>query len=190
MHRSLWLLCALAILLAGCGASSHGQQTTSGPGAAATGRKGRAPDFRISVYQGGDVLGGKRTVRFSEVFRNRRPVVLNFWGATCPPCKAEMPAFESLSKEYAGRVIFVGVDVGPLTGYGSHLDARTLLRQLHITYPAAYAVDSAPLKVFDVVALPTTVFLSRDGRVVEVHSGSISRQQLEAGVRQLLGKLG
>jgi hypothetical protein len=39
---------------------------------------GGALDFTITAYQGEDVLGGQ-IVKFSRVFENGKPVVLNFW---------------------------------------------------------------------------------------------------------------
>jgi hypothetical protein len=36
------------------------------------------PDFEMVAYQGQKVLGGSRT-RFSEVFKQGRPIVLKFW---------------------------------------------------------------------------------------------------------------
>lgn len=36
------------------------------------------PDFEMVAYQGQKVLGGSRT-KFSQVFKQGRPVVLNFW---------------------------------------------------------------------------------------------------------------
>lgn len=36
------------------------------------------PDFEMVAYQGQTVLGGSRT-RFSKVFEQGKPVVLNFW---------------------------------------------------------------------------------------------------------------
>ena len=48
-------------------------------------------------------------------------VVFNFWATWCKPCIAEMPAFDSLHRAYAGRkvrVVFVSLD------FISQLDRR------------------------------------------------------------------
>jgi len=43
-----------------------------------------------------------------------KPVVVNFWASWCGPCKAEAPALAQISRRYAGKVQFVGVDVADL----------------------------------------------------------------------------
>ena len=163
----------LAVALAACG------------GAPAPTPASAAPDFPLVAYQGGEVLGG-REATFAAVFRQGRPVVLNFWAGRCPPCQAEMPAFQRVADEYAGQVIFVGVDVGSFTSLGTHDDARFLLRDLGIRYPAAYAVDASPLRLYHVVNMPTTIFLSPEGRIVQRVGGVLTEAQLRDGVQQLV----
>ena len=72
--------------------------------------------------------------------------MLNYFAGACAPCTAEMPGFETAYESSAGKVLIVGLDVGPFTGLGSHEDAARLLRQLAIRYPAAYAVDDSALR--------------------------------------------
>ncbi len=85
-------------------------RSASSPQPAAT----RSTDFALVAYQGQDVLGGDR-VRFSHVLGDGRPVVLNFFAGACAPCSQEMPGLQRVADGYRGRVIFVGVDVGPFS---------------------------------------------------------------------------
>jgi thiol-disulfide isomerase/thioredoxin len=142
------------------------------------------PDFGLVSYQGDDLLGGHET-SFANVFAHGEPVVLNFWAGLCPPCRAEMPAFQRVADEYAGKVIFVGVDVGPYIGLGSQDDARRLLDELGIQYPAAYAADASPLQLYEVLSMPTTLFLTADGRLVHKQSGLLLETQLRTRVEAL-----
>ncbi len=142
-------------------------------------------DFSIVAYQGDDLLGGKQS-KFTDVFRQKKPVVLNFWAGQCPPCRAEMPEFQKVADEYEGKVIFVGIDVGPFTGLGNHDEARRLLDELGIKYPAAYAVDASPLQPFSVKAMPTTVYLTADGNVRSTVNGIVREAQLRSELDALL----
>ena len=135
------------------------------------------------AYQGEELLGGRETT-FSKIFIQGKPVVLNFWAGQCPPCRAEMPAFQKVADEFQGKVIFVGVDVGPFTGLGSHEDAQRLLAELRIRYPAAYAVDAAPLRLYNVRSMPTTVILGPNGQPLQQVDGMMFEQQLRQAVEK------
>ncbi len=142
------------------------------------------PDFPVVAYQGADLLGGNES-RFAHVFAQGQPIVLNFWAGLCPPCRAEMPTFQKVADEYSGKVIFVGVDVGPFVGLGSHDDARALLSHLGIRYPVAYAMDASPLRLYQVQGMPTTYFLSAEGKVVHKQTGALPEERLRTLVEAL-----
>lgn len=146
-------------------------------------------DFKIAAYQGEELLGG-REATFATVFAQGKPVVLNFWAGECPPCRAEMPAFQRAADEYRGRVVFVGVDVGPFTGLGSNDDARRLLRELRISYPAARALDAAPLRLYSVRGMPTTIFFSAKGQALDRVSGMMLEDQLRSRLQKLVAGAG
>ncbi|WP_421761354.1 thioredoxin [Devosia sp.] len=47
----------------------------------------------------------------AEVLRSSEPVLVDFWAEWCGPCKAMDPILEDLSRELAGRVKIVKLDV-------------------------------------------------------------------------------
>lgn len=145
-------------------------------------QKGGPPDFTMVAYQGQDVLGGHR-VDFAHLVGHGKPVVLNFWAGLCPPCRAEMPGFQGVYDNLGSKYMMVGVDVGPYVNLGSHSDARAFLRDHHITYPAAYAVNAAPVQRYAVRGMPTTVIFDANGNIVARHTGyfaaSAFRRQLQ-----------
>jgi thiol-disulfide isomerase/thioredoxin len=138
------------------------------------------------AYQGEDVLGG-RQLRLEQVLGQGRPVVLNFFAGQCPSCRAEMPEFQRVADSYSTKVVFLGVDVGPFTGLGSHEDARKLLRELRITYAAGYAVSDAPLRRYQVEAMPTTVIFDAGGNQVFHTSGVVAEAELRGQLQRLAG---
>ena len=144
-----------------------------------------APDFRFTLFQGEDVLGASE-MSLSEL--EGRPLVLNFWARFCTPCWSEMPELQSFYEEYEDRIQLVGVDVGQFTGLGSPKDAGRLLDSLGITYPAGYTDDARVVREYQIRAMPTTAFITADGKLFQTWTGSITREEVTAVVREMLGK--
>ena len=48
---------------------------------------------------------------FNELLQGAEPIVVDFNGIWCGPCRMIAPIFDELDKEYAGRAQFVSVDV-------------------------------------------------------------------------------
>jgi thioredoxin 1 len=46
-----------------------------------------------------------------EVLRVDLPVVVDFWAPWCGPCRTVTPVFEELARDYAGRLLFVKLNV-------------------------------------------------------------------------------
>lgn len=147
-----------------------------------------APDFTLNAYHGQEALGGE-TVQFSSLL-GKTPVVLNFWAGLCPPCRAEMPDFQALSQKYQGKVLIVGVDVGPFVGLGSEADGRKLVQELGITYPTGATRDSTVLRRYEVLGMPSTFFIRPDGVIVQKSLGLLNRQQMEEAFQKLLKESG
>jgi thiol-disulfide isomerase/thioredoxin len=173
----LWLLVlAFALLIVpACGPAGKGQSET--------------PDIAIVPYAPNAIFGNRpagEQLSTTLLFAPDLPVVLNLWGADCPPCRSEMPAFQAISDQYAGRVVVAGIDIGAFTGLGSHDAARALIDELGIHYPAAYAVDSAVLKTYGVSGLPATLFFAGNGELVEKYQGALTEVQLGGKVERLL----
>ena len=148
-----------------------------------------APDFRLTLYQGAEVLGADE-LEFSSIFRTGKPVVLNFWAGLCPPCRAEMPDFQEVYDELGGQFILLGLDIGPFTGLGSREDGRRLLRELGITYPAGTTFEEITVAEYRVRGMPTTVFLTAGGEIFDTHIGLLDRGTLRAKLASLLQETG
>ncbi|MCH7786856.1 MAG: TlpA family protein disulfide reductase, partial [Chloroflexi bacterium] len=145
---------------------------------------GSVAAFDVSLYQGQETLGGD-DINFADLLDSGKPVVLNFWGGDCPPCRAEMPAFQNVYENHEGELTFLGVDVGTFFGLGTRQDALDLLRELNITYPAG-ASNRTPIVNYSVTALPTTIFFGADGKAVQQVSGALSESRMESIVSAML----
>lgn len=144
-----------------------------------------APDFSLFMYQGADKVGGQE-INFSQAIAQGKPIVLNFWGGSCPPCRAEMPDIEEVSRRYDGRVLFLGLDVGPFLLLGTREEGRALLQELDITYPAGSTDNRDVLRDYTVTGLPRTVFIRSDGMIMRKWDGLLSESKLEELVEDLI----
>jgi cytochrome c biogenesis protein CcmG/thiol:disulfide interchange protein DsbE len=109
-----------------------------------------------------------------------RPVVLNFFASWCVPCRREMPDFEAVHDRLGNRVAFVGVN---------HQDQRPaaldLLEETGVTYPSGFDPRGTVAGAYGLFGMPTTIFISPDGRVLERRTGEMSKRELEATIRRL-----
>lgn len=133
-------------------------------------RSGAAPDFELVNVAGG-------SVRLSEL--RGRPVVVNFWGSWCPPCRAEIP---ELSKFAADNPDVALLGVAVRSGSGSVLAGKA--KSLGITYTV---LESTPavLAAWDVNVYPTTWVVDAKGEIGEVFVGGVNSRMLESAVAKL-----
>jgi thiol-disulfide isomerase/thioredoxin len=154
-------------------------------GSGGSGTLQAAPDFSLSFYQGEETLGGVE-LDLSDVTALGKPVVLNFWAGLCPPCRVEMPGFQRVHEARGNEITLLGIDVGPFTGLGSREDGLALLQQIGVTYPIASVSSARSVQAYRVVSMPTTVFITPDGRIVRRVSGAISEGRLSTLIDELI----
>jgi thiol-disulfide isomerase/thioredoxin len=110
-----------------------------------------------------------------------KPVVANFFASWCTACLAELPQFEAVHQRYRNDVQFLGINL-----QDSAAAARRLIADTGITYDIARDPNGSLFQSFDAFAMPTTVFLDAHGRVVELHSGDLTAEQLETTINEKL----
>ncbi len=120
--------------------------------------KGLAPDFALKSTNG-------KNLRLSE-YRGD-VVMINFWASWCGPCRQEMPLLEELFQEYEplGFTI-LGVNVEE-----NSADAKKLLKKIPVSFPILFDNTSTVSRLYDVVAMPSTVLVDRDGNMRYLHQG-------------------
>jgi len=108
-----------------------------------------------------------------------RPFVINLWATWCPPCRREMPMVIEVAEASGMPVLLVnqGESLPRVRSFlaAHRLSAKTIALDPWQRVAAATGAG----------ALPTTLFVARDGRIVNRHAGQISRAGLSAAMRDL-----
>jgi peroxiredoxin len=94
-------------------------------------------------------------------------VMLSFWASWCGPCRQEMPLLDQMHKRYSALgFTLLGVNVEANTK-----DAERWLADVPVSFPVLFDKESKVSKLYDVSAMPSTVFIDRKGNVRYLHRG-------------------
>jgi thiol-disulfide isomerase/thioredoxin len=106
------------------------------------------------------------------------PVVLNMWATWCKPCVKEMPAFDEVAAG-TDAVRIIGVNVADEAA-----DAEAFATELGVTYEQFTDPSGELSDAFAVTGLPATAFIDADGKVVEVHAGAFTADELRDAIAE------
>ncbi|HEX4977250.1 MAG TPA: TlpA disulfide reductase family protein [Nocardioides sp.] len=130
-------------------------------------------------------LGGGPAVDLSTL---KGPLVVNLWAQWCAPCRDELPFYQRLHEEGAGKVRVLGIDyLDPQPG-----GALALAEATGVTFPSLADPDGRLREVWRVRGLPGVLFVDEQGRVTNPDARPTYRviesyDQLTDLVREHLG---
>ncbi len=130
-----------------------------------------APDFTLA-----DVSG--QAVQLSTL--HGKVVVLNFWATWCGPCVREMPMFQDAQDRYTDRLVVLGVN----SEEKSSLVAE-FIQNLGIHYQILVDEFGAVSDLYQVLALPSTIFIDEQGIIRRQHTGVMSEDQFQVYLTQV-----
>ena len=109
------------------------------------------------------------------------PVVVNVWGSWCPPCRDEAPVLAEVSKEYEGRVQFLGIDI-----LDDRPSARAFIREYDWPYPSIFDPQGAIRDGLGYVGQPVTLIYDRGGDLTFEWQGTITEELLRREIDKVL----
>ena len=153
------LIVALLLLIAA--AATHGQE----PGSALDLHRLDGGSFALASLKG-------------------KVVVLDFWASWCIPCRSSFPFFDSLQHKFASQ----GLAVVGLTLEEDGDAVATFLDDIPVAFQIVRDPSGRAGEAFDVVAMPTTFLLDRNGKVAARFEGGDQKThaQLDTAVATLL----
>ena len=104
-----------------------------------------------------------------------RPVLVNFWGPSCIPCRDEFPLFKAKLAAHAGDNLAI---VGVLT-FDAPAPARDFVAQYAATWPTVDDPTGALRTAYRVAARPQTYFIDREGILRAIQVGQLTDAEFE-----------
>jgi cytochrome c biogenesis protein CcmG/thiol:disulfide interchange protein DsbE len=104
-----------------------------------------------------------------------RPVIVNFWGPSCVPCRDEFPLFKAkLAAHAADGVAIVGVLM-----YDAPAPARDFVAKYGATWPTVDDPSGAIRTAYRVAARPQTYFVDAAGILRSIQVGQVTDAEFE-----------
>ncbi len=121
-------------------------------------------DFTVMDSEGNEI-------KLSEVMKDKKLVVLNFWYTTCTWCLEEFPLMNELYKDYSDDVAIIALD--PMDDVNA---VKGFKNQYGYTFPMA-SCPASWANTFSVTGYPTSVFIDQYGVICLVEAGAITSKR-------------
>jgi cytochrome c biogenesis protein CcmG, thiol:disulfide interchange protein DsbE len=111
-------------------------------------------------------------------------VYVDFWASWCGPCKQSFPFMNDLQSRYGSG----GLEIVAVNLDAKRDDADKFLAEVPARFTLAFDPKGDSARRFDVKAMPSSVLIGRDGKVVVAHKGfkEADRKELEERIAQLV----
>ncbi|MFN9372506.1 MAG: TlpA family protein disulfide reductase [Planctomycetaceae bacterium] len=140
-------------------------------------------DFNFEL----DDIGGKKV---SKADFAGKVMIVDIWGTWCPPCRAEIPHFVELDKQFKEKGLQI-VGLNKERSGDAEEAAKTVkdfCDENGVTYPCALISDAVMEQVPDFQGFPTTLFIDHTGKVRLKVVGARGPEFLQGVVETLLAE--
>ncbi|MCU1239604.1 MAG: hypothetical protein JWO71_330 [Candidatus Acidoferrum typicum] len=142
-----------------------------------------APDITLRDLDGKDL---------SLAQYKGKVVLVNFWATWCEPCQVEIPWLIEMQQKYAAKGFTVlgiamdeeGASVVTPWVQKERFDVNGTKSQMN--YPIVIGNDAAADKFGGLLGYPTSVLVTRDGKIVKRITGLISYEEISKSIESQL----
>ncbi|WP_313991858.1 TlpA disulfide reductase family protein [uncultured Selenomonas sp.] len=174
-YTALFAAAFAVSMMAGCGASESADKSAA-PAQQASETQGRglsgeaAPTFTLKNLAGENIA----------VEAKGKPYIINFWATWCPPCQAEIPDIAAFYAAHRETVDFYAVNLQE-----DAQPVQKFLSERKVELPVLLDAKGEAATRYGVRAIPTTVVVNAQGKVVYRKTGGVTKEELEDVVSHL-----
>ncbi len=138
------------------------------------------PNYESDTYKLGDIVKdfsvtdvNGNVFKISELLKNKKAVILNFWFIGCDPCKMEFPYMQQAYDEYKDDIEILAIN--PYDG--NNESVKEYSEQMKLSFPM-FSCESEWANMFKISAFPTTIVIDKYGMVAFSHTGMITDKEV------------
>jgi thiol-disulfide isomerase/thioredoxin len=117
-----------------------------------------------------------------DEYKGKSPIVINFWGTWCPPCRAELPDLKKIYAEYSPKgITFVGLAVKDKPE-----QVRDFAAKNEMAWTMLIANQESLISFGITLGVPTTIFIDRNGNEQGRLIGMSTYEQFKEQIEKIL----
>lgn len=137
----------------------------------------QAPDFTlVQVNENNEI----EEIKLSDY--KGKGIMLNFWATFCKPCEAEMPYMQALYPEYEEK----GIEIIAVSLDATQLVIDKFIDKYDLTFPIPHDPKGSARNLYNVGPIPSTIFISPEGEIVEKIEGALTLEKLEGYFQEIM----
>ena len=113
-----------------------------------------APDFKLEDLE-------SNSVKLSD-YKGKKPVILFFWTTWCSFCRQQIRSLNArYSQSAADGILILAINSGE-----NRMRVNRFIKNYSIFYPVLLDLDAAVARAYQVVGVPTYVFIDKKGNLI------------------------